>query len=157
MKNPANVFTGLSFFNVLASQSLIMPLAISTCIDGYIGLRRTQAFLLSSEENDELNDDDEEGDTEGDTEEERDSNSFTDKKSTGNSNKEYIDKDQNSIAIQVVNGTFEWDKLSDEEENEKKIKKMMRKRVRRKSFSREIIVIIIRKLKGMKLKMKLLK
>ncbi|GMF59856.1 unnamed protein product [[Candida] boidinii] len=133
MKNPANVFTGLSFFNVLAAQSLIMPLAISTCIDGYIGLRRTQGFLLSSEEGDELNEnDDEDDDEEEESGEERDSKSFIDKKSNGND-----EIDQNSIAIQVVNGTFEWDKLSDEEEkeNEKnKNKKVEGKKGKKKGF-----------------------
>ncbi|OWB86488.1 hypothetical protein B5S33_g5186 [[Candida] boidinii] len=133
MKNPANVFTGLSFFNVLAAQSLIMPLAISTCIDGYIGLRRTQGFLLSSEEGDELNENDnDDDDEEEESGEERDSNSFIDKKSNGND-----EIDQNSIAIQVVNGTFEWDKLSDEEEkeNEKnKNKKPEGKKGKKKGF-----------------------
>lgn len=48
-RNPANIFSSLSLFQVLSIQVFFLPMALSTGIDGMVGLTRVQKFLQASE------------------------------------------------------------------------------------------------------------
>ncbi|SCU90689.1 LAMI_0E03202g1_1 [Lachancea mirantina] len=50
-RTPANVFSSLSLFQVLSIQMFFIPMALSTAVDGYIALNRSQELLDAAEEN----------------------------------------------------------------------------------------------------------
>lgn len=54
MKSPGEVFSSLSLFSILAQAIMLLPIALATGADAFIGFKRCNDFLSSSEFNDEL-------------------------------------------------------------------------------------------------------
>ncbi|CUM67184.1 uncharacterized protein PRCAT00004877001 [Priceomyces carsonii] len=54
MKSPGEVFSSLSLFSILAQAIMLLPIALATGADAYIGFTRCKDFLNASEYNEEL-------------------------------------------------------------------------------------------------------
>ncbi|ODV71464.1 plasma membrane ATP-binding cassette transporter [Cyberlindnera jadinii NRRL Y-1542] len=86
-QNPANIFTSLYLFSLLAGQIMMVPMALSTATDAKIGLERLRLYLQSGEV--QSNDDDK-----------------------GEDGTNSLPED---VAIQVTNASFIWEKFEDED------------------------------------------
>ncbi|CCF57647.1 hypothetical protein KAFR_0C06510 [Kazachstania africana CBS 2517] len=104
-RTPANVFSSLSLFQVLALQMFFMPIALATGIDMMIGLGRLQDLLQAPEEHSRLIED----------------------------RKPDPEVEKSNIALKLDNCSFEWDDfeeldLLEEAEKKKKEKKKNKKK-----------------------------
>lgn len=54
MKGVSNVFSSLSLYSILAQAIMLLPIALATGADAFIGFRRCKDFLSSGEYDDEL-------------------------------------------------------------------------------------------------------
>ncbi|ODV97947.1 hypothetical protein PACTADRAFT_47775 [Pachysolen tannophilus NRRL Y-2460] len=99
LKSNAKIFTSLTLFNVLSQQITILPLALSTTADGLIGLDRIRQYLQSGE--------------------------VTDSHEHNNDTpQDYPENDQN-VAIEANNASFEWENFeTNEQKEERKIQEI---------------------------------
>lgn len=54
MRSPGEVFSSLSLFSILAQAIMLLPIALATGADAFIGFKRCQSYLSASEFDDEL-------------------------------------------------------------------------------------------------------
>lgn len=88
-RDPASIFSSISLFNILSQQVIMLPMALATGADAFIGLTRVGEYLASGEVNPETNRIEASGDT-----------------------LEQMKK--SNTAIDIKNATFEWDIFEDE-------------------------------------------
>lgn len=103
-KSPGDIFSSLSLFSVLANQALMLPIALATGVDAFVGLNRVRQYLQSGDKNQvaygnnkiqDDGDDDDNNDNDDENDDEQD---------------QKLDKD---IAIEVNNASFEWDQFNE--------------------------------------------
>ncbi|KAG7193617.1 uncharacterized protein KQ657_000690 [Scheffersomyces spartinae] len=96
--NPAAIFSSVSLINILASQVIMIPIALATGADAWISLRRVSNFLASSELN------------------------FNERDYSVRGGK-LKEMEKQGLAIEVKNASFEWEQFPDYEDDPKKKKK----------------------------------
>ncbi|RLV90454.1 Oligomycin resistance ATP-dependent permease YOR1 [Spathaspora sp. JA1] len=96
-KDPASIFSSLSLYNILTQQVFLLPMALATGADAFMGISRVGEFMSQGEI-----DPDEEN-------------------IVANPEKKLI-MDKEETAIEVDHASFEWE-VFDDEEDEKKDKK----------------------------------
>lgn len=97
-RDPASIFSSISLFNTLAQQVIMIPMALATGLDGFLGLVRVGEYLGAPEIDDEANRIEASPDK---AEEMR----------------------QKDISIEVNNASFEWEIFDHDDEDEKDDKK----------------------------------
>lgn len=93
-RDPAAIFSSVSLFNVLTQQVIMLPMALNSGVDAYIGITRVGAFMDAGE----INQNETKIEAEGDT-----------------LQRMIETKD----AIHVLNAHFEWETFEDEEDKKK--------------------------------------
>ncbi|KAK6457183.1 P-loop containing nucleoside triphosphate hydrolase protein [Scheffersomyces xylosifermentans] len=96
-KDPASVFSSISLFNVLTQQVFLVPMALSSGADAFLGIGRVGEFLSSSEINPEEN-------------------------RIAAVGEQLALMEKEDLAIKVDNASFEWDTFGDDDEEEDKEK-----------------------------------
>mmetsp|Transcript_1249 Transcript_1249/g.1271 ORF Transcript_1249/g.1271 Transcript_1249/m.1271 type:complete len:1427 (+) Transcript_1249:173-4453(+) len=89
-RDPASIFSSISLFNILSQQVIMLPMALATGVDAFIGLQRVGAYLASGEIDEEANRTEARGETLA------------------------LMEDSNT-SIEIRNASFEWDTFEDEE------------------------------------------
>ncbi|KAI5966908.1 uncharacterized protein KGF55_000317 [Candida pseudojiufengensis] len=92
-RDPASIFSSLSLYNVLTQQVFLLPMALATGADAFMGISRVGEFMSQSEIN-------------------QDENSIEAPPSI----KEIMDKE--NLSIEVNHASFEWEIFEDEEEEQ---------------------------------------
>lgn len=92
-KDPASIFSSISLFNVLTQQVFLVPMALSSGADAYLGIGRVGEYLSSSETN---------------LEETR----------IHADGEKLIEMDKENVAIEIDGAHFEWDTFDDDEEED---------------------------------------
>ncbi|KAG7191367.1 uncharacterized protein KQ657_003488 [Scheffersomyces spartinae] len=89
-RDAAAVFSSLSLFNILSQQVIMLPLALSSGADAFLGVTRVGAFLSSTEDNSDLH--------------------------TNSAHGEELNRlrDQN-LAIEVKDASFEWESFKSDD------------------------------------------
>ncbi|KAI5952854.1 hypothetical protein KGF54_003721 [Candida jiufengensis] len=92
-RDPASIFSSLSLYNVLTQQVFLLPMALATGADAFMGISRVGEFMSQSEINPE-------------------ENSIVAPPSV----KEIMDKEH--LSIEVNHADFEWETFDDDDEEE---------------------------------------
>lgn len=98
-RNPANIFSSISLFNVLTQQLIMLPLALSSGADAFLGVTRVGDFLGSSELDEES------------------------VRIQATAEKQ-AEMEKSGIAIEVNDASFEWETF-EEEEDDLKVKEKL--------------------------------
>lgn len=108
-RDPASIFSSLSLYNTLTQQVFLLPMALATGADAFMGISRVGDFMSQSEIDPKENAIEAPPDVE-----------------------EWMDKE--SLSIDVENASFEWEVFEDEDESDgKKPKKKKNDGKKRKS------------------------
>lgn len=113
-RNPAEIFSSVSLFNLLASQFLVLPLSIAGSTDAFLGMNRVAAVLAADEIDPEDAD-------------------------TILSERTQALLEEKKLAITVQDGEFEWElfdfddeKSEEKEEHKDELKKKKKKELKKK-------------------------
>ncbi|KAI5953752.1 hypothetical protein KGF57_003961 [Candida theae] len=113
-RDPASIFSSLSLYNVLTQQVFLLPMALATGADAFMGISRVGDFMAQSEINPEENAIEAPPDVQ-----------------------EWMDKE--SLAIDIEKASFEWEVFEDEDEKEEKSSKKSKKGNKRNSEESAIL------------------
>lgn len=89
-RDPASIFSSISLFAILSQQVIMLPMALATGVDAFIGLQRVGAYLASGEVDMEANK----------------------IEATGEA---LALMEKSNTSIEIRNASFEWDTFEDEE------------------------------------------
>lgn len=107
-RDPASIFSSLSLYNTLTQQVFLLPMALATGADAFMGISRVGDFMSQSEINPQENAIEAPPDVQ-----------------------EWMDKE--SLSIDIENASFEWEVFEDEEEKDGKASKKKKDSKKRKS------------------------
>ncbi|KAG5419108.1 hypothetical protein I9W82_002875 [Candida metapsilosis] len=113
-RDPASIFSSLSLYNTLTQQVFLLPMALATGADAFMGISRVGDFMSQSEVNPEENAIEAPPDVQ-----------------------ESMEK--KSLSIDVENASFEWEVFEDEDEDDGKTKKKKKKKSGKKRSSEESV------------------
>lgn len=105
-RDPAAIFSSISLFNILSQQVIMIPMALATGTDGYLGLVRVGQYLSAPEIDTESN-------------------------KIEASEEKSDDMNVKNLSIEVTNALFEWETfdLNEDEEPDKKLTDRKQKEV----------------------------